>query len=351
MSGNSINGSKVDADRDESSAVSMADAPPVTGLERLGRDLPPLHLPPGQTLVRDRWERLVSAIEIPGAAPEDVWHALTSPGALKHWLAVCHGSLVATDRDCTLDFEDGEFFLVRSRAVERPHRLEYVWRWLGIGQATRVEWQLEGNPHVTRVTVTEEAMNPPWDWQTWNGGGWPGILDQLAAHLRTGTTWRWPWRRMGPYAQVELPVPFYQAWEKLTAPMGLRFWLQVMRGEALAPGASLGLLMGDASGALEMKVLRVVQPGEQPPSFLPSIEFALTRPVWNTELHGRMWLEPAGWGRCLLQVFHANWENLPPGLQLPERKLVTSFWAGAAHRARLLAMSSAPPDAMGPHSW
>jgi uncharacterized protein YndB with AHSA1/START domain len=191
MSGNSINGSKVDADRDESSAVSMADAPPVTGLERLGRDLPPLHLPPGQTLVRDRWERLVSAIEIPGAAPEDVWHALTSPGALKHWLAVCHGSLVATDRDCTLDFEDGEFFLVRSRAVERPHRLEYVWRWLGIGQATAVTWRLEeaspsswngappsNNGHAaTRVTVIEEAINPPWDWHTWNGGGWPGILN------------------------------------------------------------------------------------------------------------------------------------------------------------------------------
>lgn len=351
MSVNSTNGAPAEADRGDSRPPTALEAPPFAGLGRLGRELPPLHLPPGQTLVRDRWERLVSAIDIPGAAPEDVWQALTSPSVLKQWLAVCHGSLIATDRDCTLDFEDGEFFLVRTRTAERPHRLDYVWRWLGIGQATLVQWRLDGGPRATKVTVTEDAMNPPWDWQTWNGGGWPGILDQLAAHLRTGTTWRWPWRRMGPYAQVELPVPFYQAWEKLMAPMALRFWLQVMRGDTLAPGASLGLLMGDASGGIEMKVQRVVPPGEQPPSFLPSVDFTLTRPVWNTELQGRLWLEPAGWGRCLLQVFHANWENLPAALQLPERKIVTSFWAGVAHRARLLTMSSAAPDAMGPHSW
>ena len=328
-----------------------AEMSPSPELLRVGRDLPPLHLPPGHTLVRDRWERLVSAIDIPSAAPEDVWRALTSPSVLKHWLAVCHGSIVASDRDCTLDFEDGEFFLVRARAVERPHRLEYVWRWLGIGQATLVQWKLDGGRGVTKVTVTEEAMNPPWDWQTWNGGGWPGILDQLAAHLRTGTTWRWPWRRMGPYAQVELAVPFYQAWEKLMSPMALRFWLQVTRGDQLVPGAPLSLMMGDASGGLEMRVQRVVQPGELPPSFLPAVDFTLSRPVWNAQLQGRLWLEPAGWGRCLFQVFHANWENLPPALQLPERKLVTSFWAGVAHRARLLTMSPSPPDALGPHSW
>lgn len=348
MSDHSSNGTPPDADRSGERTPVMAELSPPPALAQLGRELPPLHLPPGQTLVRDRWERLVSSIDLPGAAPEDVWHALTSPGVLTHWLAACHGSLVETDRDCTLDFEDGEFFLVRARAVERPRRLEYVWRWLGIGQATRVVWQLDGGRGGTRVTVTEEAMNPPWDWQTWNGGGWPGILDQLAAHLRTGTPWRWPWRRMGPYAQIELPVPFYQAWDKLMAPVALRFWLQVMRGDALTAGASLGLTMGDASGAIELKVLRVVQPGEQPPSFLPSVDFALTRPAWHAELPGRLWLEPAGWGRCLLQVFHANWENLPQALQLSERKLVTAFWAGVVHRARLLMLT---PDAMGPHSW
>jgi hypothetical protein len=112
--------------------------------------------------------------------------------------------------------------------------------------------------------------------------------------------------------------------------------------------------MGDASGSFEMTIDKVVQPGELPPSFLPSIDFSITRPVWGTGIQGRMWLEPAGWGSCLLQVFQFNWENLPAPLQLSERKLLTSFWAGVAHRARLLLMMSGgppPPDSMGPHSW
>jgi len=327
-------------------------APPFAVLERAAASFAPLHLPPAETLVRDRWERLVSAVDV-FAPPDEVWGALTSPGSLRKWLAVCHGSLTRTDADCTLDFEDGEFFLCRPLAVERPKRLLYAWRWMGIGQATTVEWSLKPAQRGTRVVVTEEACNPPWDWQTWNGGGWPGILDQLAAHLRTGTEWRWPWRRMGPYAQVELPVPFYVAWEKLLSPTGLRFWLQMMRGLEAAAGQSLTLMMGDASGTVDMAVREVVQPGEKPPSFLPAVEFALKRAVWNAEVMGRFWLEPAGWGRTLLQVFHFNWENLPAGLQLSERKIVAAFWAGAAHRARLLCSGPPPsaPSSMGPHSW
>jgi hypothetical protein len=199
----------------------------------------------------------------------------------------------------------------------------------------------------TRVTVVEEAMNPPRDWQTWNGGGWPGILNQLAAYLRTGIEWRWPWRRMGPYAQVELASPFFAAWDQLFSPGGLRFWLQVTRGE-FVPGGSLSVLMGDASGPLEMTVRSIVPPGQSPPSFLPSVDFTLNRPSWQAEVGGRLWLEPAGWGRCLFQVFLSNWENVAPALQLSERKLVAGFLAGAAQRASQLCGGAAQA---GPHGW
>jgi uncharacterized protein YndB with AHSA1/START domain len=309
--------------------------------------LPPLHLPAAMPLVRDRYERLVTAVEIPAAA-EDVWHALTDPDALRLWLAVCKGSPMRQGEDCMLDFEDGEFFLLRPTAVEAPRQLAYVWRWLGIGQPSTVMWEIAPGKPFTRVTVTEEAVNPPWDWQTWNGGGWPGILDQLAAYLRTGSEWRWPWRRMGPYAQVELPVSVYEAWDRLTSVSGQRFWLQVMRG-SLAQAQSAILLMGDASGSVEFAVREVVQPGESAPSFLPHLDFGLRRAVWGTEVGGRIWLEPAGWGRSLLQVVHYNWENLPAGLQLPERKILASFWAGAAHRA--LFLCSGRLESAGPHSW
>jgi uncharacterized protein YndB with AHSA1/START domain len=309
--------------------------------------MPLLHAPGAMTLARDRWERLVTRIELRDRR-EDVWRALTDPTALRQWLAACHGSLEETARDCVLDFEDGEFFLCRPTEVRAPEHLRYLWRWLGIGQATSVAWHLDQAEGGTRVTVVEEAINPPWDWQTWNGGGWPGILDQLSAYLRTGTEWRWPWRRMGPYAQVELSIPFYEAWDRLLGPSGLRYWLQVMRGE-LAPDRPLMILMGDASGTVELTVRATVQPGERPPSFLPSVDFTMRRPVWACELGGRLWLEPAGWGRCLLQVVLWNWENLPAALQLPERKILTSFWAGAAHRAWLLCGGGRVRAE--PHSW
>jgi uncharacterized protein YndB with AHSA1/START domain len=317
-------------------------------LEQAHRNLPRLQIPGAWTVARDRWERLVSRSVIP-ASPEEIWRAMTDPSALKKWLAVCHGSLEQLHCDCVLDFEDGEYFLCRSIEVTQPVRLKYLWRWLGIGQATSVTWQLDRNNGMTAVTVTEEAINPPWDWQTWNGGGWPGILDQLAGYLRTGMEWRWPWRRMGPYVQIEIPLSIYEAWDRLTSPSGLKYWLLAMQG-SLAPEQSLTVLMGDASGTVDMKVREVVQPGQAAPSFLPYVTYSLNRHAWNTEIGGRLWIEPSGWGRSLLQVFHYNWENLPAGLQLSERKILTGFWAGALGRARMMC-GGAAEAATAPHNW
>lgn len=323
---------------------------------RAAEELPPLHMPGGMPVVRDRWERLVTVIDIP--APQDVvWQALTAPAALEKWLAVSHGLLDKPHSDCVLDFEDGEFFLCRAKAVEPPQRLQYHWRWLGIGQATLVTWQLAPTPFGTHVTVTEEASNPPWDWQTWNGGGWPGILDQLAAYLRTGISWRWPWRRMGPYAQIELPLSVYEAWDRLFSRQALKYWLLASQGE-VAPGQTMPIFMGDASGIVQMHVREVVQPGQAPPSFLPSLNFALCREVWKAEVGGRLWIEPAGWGRSLLQVFHFNWENLPPEMQLSERRILTSYWAGAVRRALQVCWMQQEPrpraeaqTSSAPHNW
>lgn len=341
------------ADWQPSSGVSSAPEPfqHFSELENAGQKLPPLHLPAAMPVVRDRWERLVTTINIP-APQEAIWQALTDPSKLKLWLALCRGSLAEKGSDCVLDFEDGEFFLCRPVTVEQPSLLSYLWRWQGIGQATSVTWRLEASGQDTAVTVTEDAYNPSWDWQTWNGGGWPGILDQLAAFLRTGMEWRWPWRRMGPYAQVELASPLFEVWDRLFSPNGLKYWLLATQG-SIVPGATLPIVLGDASGIVEMKIGDVVQPGQEAPSFLPHVTFSLKRAVWNCEVGGRLWIEPAGWGRSIFQVFHYNWENLPPGLQLPERRILASFWTGAMRRAQMLCGMSqglAPPQ-KAPHNW
>lgn len=308
---------------------------------------PALHMPGARTLARDRWERLVSSIMVP-YPPSHVWEALVTPERVAGWFAICRGSLSAVGSETMLDFEDGEFFLVRTTSAVPAQELSYLTRWLGIGQATSVTWTLREVAGGTEITVIEEAKNPPWDWQTWNGGGWPGILDQLAAHLRTGATWRWPWRRMGPYAQIELPLSIYTAWDELFSPTALKYWLLAMNG-SLQPQARLPILMGDASGLVEMTVDEVVQPGERPPSFLPYVTYRLQRPTWGAPISGRLWLEPAGWGNCLLQAFHYNWEALPGQLQLSERKLLTGFWADALKRALQFVLMPKGPTA--PHNW
>lgn len=315
--------------------------------------LPLLHAPGARTEVRDRWERLVTTAMI-AASPASVWSALVRPEALRMWLAECHGSLEEAGADVMLDFEDGEFFLARTQSIDavvdgRGGELRWLWRWLGIGQATSVSWRLQpAADGGTVVTASEEAMNPPADWQTWNGGGWPGILDQLAAYLRTGTEWRWPWRRMGPYAQVELGAPPFQAWDQLMSAAAVKFWLQRMTGTVTA-GDTVTILMGDASGTVDLAVTDVVDAGQQAPSFLPHVDFALRRKAWANDVGGRLWIEPAGWGRSVLQVFHYGWENLPADLQLSERKILTSYWAGALRRAAQLFTTPEIPG--GPHSW
>lgn len=315
--------------------------------------LPPLHQPGAWPVVRDRWERLVTVAEI-HAPPAVVWDALVDPHAVEAWLAACRGALDAVGTDVILDFEDGEFFLCRPTHAgdaaddSAARELRYVWRWLGIGQPTSVTWRVEPDGQGSRVSVTEEALNPPADWQTWNGGGWPGILNQLAAYLRTGTTWRWPWRRMGPYVQIELPLGPFEAWNALTSPGALQFWLQRADG-TLAVGETLRLVMGDASGSIDLQVLNLAEPGQRFPSFLPSLSFAVKRRVWEAEVRGYLWIEPAGLGKSLLQVFHQDWEDLPPALQLSERKIVTDFWTGAMVRAA--ALFAPRPTSSAGHGW
>jgi uncharacterized protein YndB with AHSA1/START domain len=323
------------------------DSPVWDELDSADRLFPPLQQQPARTISRDRWERLVSSVVIHSPVAE-VWDAIVTPDRMSHWFGVCRGSLAGVGCEAYLDFEDGEFFHFYTTLVDPQKTLSYMARWLGIGQASVVTWNLAPLGDNTQITVTEEAKNPPWDWQTWNGGGWPGILDNLSNHLRTGTTWRWVWRRMGPYAQIELPLSIFGAWDQLVSPMATKYWLLNMGG-ALQVGETIPIAMGDASGIVHMTVTEIVQPGEKPPSFLPHISYSLNRPSWGASIIGRLWIEPAGWGKSLLQMFHYNWEALPGDLQLTERRIVAAFWADAAKRAKQFILM--PKEPAAPHNW
>jgi uncharacterized protein YndB with AHSA1/START domain len=296
-------------------------------LGNLSTDLPPLFLPGAKTVARDRWERIVTAHDI-DAPPADIWRALTDPASVKQWFFTCQGSLEMVGRDCVLDFDDGDYFLCRPMVVQPPHYLEWRWRWLGIGPAWSVKWHLTPTDYGTKVTVVDEALNPPARTGHYRGEGWPEILDLLGAFVRTGTNYRWPCRSQS-YVLSELPVTIYAAWEQLFSDSGLRWWLHGFTGR-LAAGDSVNIEMGDATGAVQMVVKEVV-----PPMYntFPFVSFSFKRPFWPAEIPGRLFLEPAGWGRSLLQVFQTGWENLGPGLQRKERATIVGFWAEAVKRA------------------
>ncbi|HEX2028068.1 MAG TPA: methyltransferase [Nitriliruptorales bacterium] len=313
---------------------------------------PPLH-GVAMPVAQERQEQLVTVGTAP-CAVDDVWSKLTDADQVAQWLAVCRGAWATPGQEVMLDFEDGEFFWCRTEVAQppsggRPGVLRYQWRWLGIGPATSVTWNLAPARDGTTMTVVEQAENPPSDWRSWNGMGWPGIIDQLVAHLRTGTTWRWPWRRMGPYIQIPLPAPAYQAWEAVTDPGAVKHWLQRIEG-SLQPDDEMTLVMGDASGTIRLRVTRLVDTGQSFPSYLPRLEFELRRPSWSSALDGHLWIEPAGLNASLLQVFHQGWETLSIPDPVTERKLLTDFWVAAAGRAqRLLQPAGGMP--VGPHGW
>ncbi|WP_305788074.1 methyltransferase [Symbioplanes lichenis] len=303
-------------------------------------------------VAQDRWERLVTVASIPEPVGR-VWEALVEPEHVARWLGVCHGGWARRGLESTLDFEDGEFFYcstsrARPPTPAREGLLEYLWRWVGVGPAARVTWTVAPGAGATVVTVVEEATNPPSDWRSWNGMGWPGILDQLAGYLRTGTNTRWPWRRMGPYLQIPLPEMPFAAWEALTSPGAVKHWLQRSAG-SLTPGDPMTMVMGDASGTIQLSVTKAVDAGQEFPSYQPYLDFELRRPAWTAALGGRMWIEPAGLGESLLQVFHYDWERLDIRDPVTERKLLTNHWINAAARARMLFAPSGP--AAGPHGW
>jgi uncharacterized protein YndB with AHSA1/START domain len=345
----------VTAETESPGAVPPADTwPDFADLEpaRARQVFPTYNSAPARSIVQDRWERIVARIEIP-EPPDRVWEALTTPEALPHWLGVCRGPLAVKGADFVLDFEDGEFFQCRTEEVRPPdgsgHALfRHLWRWAGVGPATRVYWELAATDGGTQLTATEEALNSPSDWRSWNGNGWPGILDQLASYLRTGTTWRWPWRRMGPYVQIELAAAPYDAWDALTRPEALRYWLQRRYGD-FTTGSKLTLMMGDASGMVEMNVHRHVEPNQEFPSYLPWLEFGLRRASWPVELGGKLYIEPAGMDRSLFQIFVDNWENIPAAVQREERLIIAAFFRDSMVRAQNLV--GPIPTSSHPHGW
>lgn len=311
-------------------------------------DFPPISMS-AHPVAHERREEIVTSGLI-RQPPSVVWDALVSPADVGQWLGSVGDSWAKQGASAVLDFEDGEFFWCRFETATPPTvdgagRLAYRWRWNGVGLAAEVDWQLFAAEDSTMVTVTETLVNGPSDWRSWNGMGWPGIIDQLAQYLEMRVCTRWPWRRMGPYVQYLIPCPTFTLWPMLVSNDTLPFWMGRMSG-SLEPDDPMAFMIGDASGVATLEVTRRMEPNQSFPSYQPSLAFDIRREGSPGPLQGYLWLEPASLGTSILQVFMSGWEKYGPLNRAPvDRKLFTDFWIGAFRRLGGLV---APPDSAGP---
>ena len=309
---------------------------------------------------QDRREEIVTS-GLVDKSLEAVWDALAEPSRVGSWLGVAGAGWAVPGATTTLDFEDGEFFWCKFDIVVPPDeggqaRLGYRWRWNGVGPAAEVEWCLVAADDATLVTVTESLVNGPNDWRSWNGMGWPGIIDQLAQHLVTQRNTRWTWRRMGPYVQYVVPCPTFVLWQLLTSSDSLAYWMGRTHG-SFTTGDPMTFMLGDASGTAQLTVTQRRDPNQEFPSYQPSFTFEIIRDGSPGPLSGYLWLEPAGLGESILQVFMSGWEKYGALEHAPiDRKLFTEFWVGAFGRLASLAappggMAAREPGGAGPHGW
>jgi hypothetical protein len=105
--------------------------------------------------------------------------------------------------------------------------------------------------------------------------------------------------------------------------------------------ASLPIMMGDASGTLEMNVDMVVQPPDA--AVVPAVP-TLSPSVRHGAANSAAW-RACRMGPCHLQAFHMNWEGPPGDLQL-ERKILTGYWADGQR-----ALQQHDAAGAGPHNW
>jgi uncharacterized protein YndB with AHSA1/START domain len=117
------------------------------------------------------------------ASPEDVWSALTDPERLARWLAP--GTVGEKPGDAiSLDFGDGGEVTGVLLRVERPHLLEYQWRFSGEEESI-VRFTLQAEAAGTRLVLEHLALGT--DHAVGYAAGWHAHLDALRDEIDGGT--------------------------------------------------------------------------------------------------------------------------------------------------------------------
>jgi uncharacterized protein YndB with AHSA1/START domain len=229
--------------------------------------------------------------------PARVWDALTNRDELARWFADI--DQWEPGREFLCDFGDGDHFLGRVEAWERPRSLRLTWKFLGIGPESEVRFGLRPSGGGTELEVWHHGAASP---QEADGlsKGWADFLSRLERYLYTGRPTRYDWT---PEITAEALVG--GAAGPILAILADPAWLS-----SDFPTASLRRLerVGDA------------------------IELEFADPAWRGRTtEAKATTRPVG-DRRLIGVVHRGWTELSPSIRISERRRYARSWAAALRR-------------------
>jgi uncharacterized protein YndB with AHSA1/START domain len=151
----------------------------------------------------------------------EAWPALTQQDALAMWFGAADRSLTAGETT-RIDFGDGDFFVIETRTVAPLRLVEFDWRFLGVGPAARVRWEIRPTSFGCSITVIDHEDQRGDAAAAELRAGWRDFFGRLSHYLHTGQNSCYDWRSEIDGA-VDLPADGHDVLD----PARLYDWLPV----------------------------------------------------------------------------------------------------------------------------
>lgn len=242
------------------------------------------------------------------AGIDEVWKYLTDGKLLSQWFAETDG--LKPDAEFVFEFGDGDFFSGRVVNWDEPASLGLTWKFMGLGQTSRVDYSMEAAGESTFLTLRDHGALTP-DEAVGLDEGWDDFLSRLIGRIETRQPTRYRWTEtigasafLGNDTTIDL-ADFDDRWWQANFP-GVRVSL-----ESVEPNKRRFAVRDDAWGGLVTTATTSVRQ-------MPAGIYAV--------------------------VFHEGWVKLPESQQLGERRRFARLWERAL---RQLEQNSNQPNAAG----
>jgi len=230
------------------------------------------------------------------AGPDEVWKYLTDGTLLSQWFADTEG--LQPDADFVFAFGDGDFFSGRVIEWHEPTSLGLSWKFMGVGQTSRIDYSLQALGGSTFLTVRDHGALTPDE----AGGldeGWDDFLGRLIRRIETGQSTRYRWSEtigasafLGNTTSIDVD-DFDDKWWQTNFP-GIQVTL-----ETVQPNARQFIVRDDGWG-----------------------ELVTTAKISVRHLPGGVYAV----------MSHEGWVNFPEVQQLAERRRFARLWERALQK-------------------